>query len=258
MSFFPTTRTQRSPRRRRRAAVQSTAWPGSPTFIFNVKNQDDLTANEYNSLQDESVNGYNAAYVSGGKASKSAALQLDGNDTLLTQNNGFNDGSLYRTAAGVLLNAQVFPTGVGTVMVVAAVKAFKHLFGSADFVVGGGSNVFRPLGFKNGTNLPAGQSNGIEAAGIAAPTTGVFYVYTSRFNATNMRFQRDNDAVVTTAGDARVGLAQPLQFFFNAGDAGCFEGYFAMAICWPEALSDADVLQAKTRILEEFPTGLGI
>lgn len=239
-------------------AVQSTAWPGTPKFIFNVKNQSDLTANEYNSLQDESGNGYNAAYVSGGKAQKSAAVQLDGNDTLLTVNNGFNDGSMYKTAAGILINDEFFPTGEGTVISVVAVKAFKHLFTSPDFVLGNSTGSFRPCGFNNTTNYPSSLSNGIGVAGIAAPALDQFYVYTNRFNGTNNRIQRDNDAVVTQAGDSRTASADRLQFFFNAGDAGCFEGYVALIACWPTALSDADVLQAKARILEEFPTGLGI
>lgn len=230
--------------------------PGTPTIIFDIPAQTDITGSEYNSLEDSSGNGYDAAYISGGKGTKSAALQLDGNDTLLTQNNGFNDGTMYRTAGGVLLNAQIFPTGVGTTMFVGAVKAFKHLFTSVDFVMGGGMAAlgFCPVGFVNGSNVTRYTSNGITKDEVSAPTLDTYYVFTTRFNATNLRGQVDNNTELTQAGDARVNLAQPMQFFFRTSDAGCFEGYVAFIVCWPTVLNDTEVTQAKNYLKGRFPS----
>lgn len=223
----------------------SLALPGTPTYIMDVTAQTDLTANEYNVLQDGSGNGYDFAYESGGKAQKSSALQLDGVDTLLTVNNGFNDGTMYRSAAGIDLAGEFFPnSGVGTIMAVLAPKAYKHFFASVDFIWGGSSVSFQG-GFSNTTHYPRVASNAIVASASPALTLDTYYVLTQRFNGSEIRGQVDNGTEFTQTGDARVGLTDRAQLFFNGGSAGCFEGYVRWLVFWPEFLSAGDVSQAK-------------
>lgn len=232
-----------------------TGLPGTPTFIFDVSGQSDLTANEYNSMQDSSGNGYNFAYVSGGKAVKSSALQLDGVDTLLTVNNGFNDGSLYRSAVGVEVVNQFFPTGAGTVMAVLAPKSFPHFFASVDGVVQAqSSNTFRPIGFANGTNYTRCASNTFSATDSIAPSTDTYYVITSRFDGSEIRGQLDNNTEFATSGDAKVALTSRCQFFFHTGDAGAFHGYVRWIVFWPVYLSNAEVAQAKAYFKAASPS----
>jgi hypothetical protein len=228
---------------------------GTPSLILDIPAQSDITASEYNSLEDSSGNNYDFAYVSGGKAQKSSALQLDGYDTLLTVNNDFNDGSLYRSAAGVDLAGEFFPnSGVGTVMIVAAVRAYKHFFTSPDMVVGGSSSSFRPLKFNNATNRDSVISNGISTDNSSAPSLNTYYVFTSRFNGSNVRGQRDNGTEYTQSGDARVALTEQAQLFFNGGDAACFDGYLAFLVFWPTYLADGEITQSKNFLKGYFPS----
>lgn len=230
--------------------VNAVGLPGTPTFIFDIEEQTDLTGSSYNSLQDSSGNGFHLTFSAGTKAVKDAGAQLDGIDTLDT-NNTYGD---YISAVGVDLAGDFFPnSGVGTVMLVFRPDSHPDFFSSPDYILTSTTSTDWEMSIIDGP-LFRGKSNTRTADYATNLSYGTWYVSTTRFNATNIRTQIDNGTEVTTTNDARTTNTGRLTAFGEAGSGGRYDGHIAFMVLWPDVLSDEDVTAAKDYLKGRFPS----
>lgn len=230
--------------------IDTAGLPGTPTFIFDIEEQTDLTGSSYNSLQDSSGNGYHLTFSTGTKAVKDSGAQLDGIDTLDT-NNTYGD---YISAAGIDLAGEFFPnSGVGTAMLVFRPDSHPDFFSSPDYILTGATDVTWEMSIIDGPKF-RGKSETRTADYATNLSFGTWYVSTVRFNATNIRTQIDNGTEVTTTNDARTTSTSRLAAFGESSSGGRYDGHIAFMILWPDVLDDTEVTQAKDYLKGRFPS----
>lgn len=207
-------------------------------------------------LTDLSANGFDAIYAGGpAKAILDDGAAMDGESPIVPQNNEFNSGSQYLSAADENFNLAL-PSHRCTIVGVINVISVLSLFGARDHLICGKDSHSPEVAIIAGPRLlfrwnDSGGTKTVQSDVFTLNTPIAFFL---RADGTNLKLQIDNgDLESSAAGDLEVGDDR-IQLFHGTDDAGTFSGRVWKLTLSNGAVDDTAIADCKTYFEGRWPT----